>query len=91
MIGIDVYHGDNEGKNVLDFKEITGTQDFVIIKATDGQRVDPQLMNIYNQTLALKQGMYAYTYATNTSTAKAEAEVSQYRRIILLELHGTKF
>ena len=74
MIGIDVYHGDNEGKNVLDFKEINSTLDFVIIKATDGQRVDPQLMNIYNQTLALKQGLYAYTYATNTSTAKAEAE-----------------
>lgn len=74
MIGIDVYHGDNEGKNVLDFKEINSTLDFVIIKATDGQRTDPQLMNIYNQTINLKQGFYAYTYATNTSTAKAEAE-----------------
>lgn len=74
MIGIDVYHGDNEGKNVLDFKEINSTLDFVIIKATDGQRTDPQLMNIYNQTINLKQGFFAYTYATNTSTAKAEAE-----------------
>ena len=74
MIGIDIYHGDCEGKNVLDYAELNSTLDFVIIKATDGQKTDPKLMLSYNSTLPLKQGFYAYTYATNTSTARAEAE-----------------
>ena len=74
MIGIDIYHGDTEKKKTLDYAELNKTLDFVIIKATDGQKTDPKLMLNYNSTLTLKQGFYAYTYATNAIIAKAEAE-----------------
>ena len=71
MIGIDISHWD-VGK--LDYREIKQKFDFVIIKATDGTRTDPECMTFYNSLQNGPQtGFYAYTYATTQSTAKAEA------------------
>ncbi len=70
MIGIDISHWD---KKKVDFREILGSQDFVIIKATDGTRIDPEFTTNYNALKRLKIGLYAYTYATTPEAAKREA------------------
>lgn len=70
MIGIDISHWD---KKKLDFKDLLKSQDFVIIKATDGTKTDPELMNSYNALTSRKIGLYAYTYATTIEEAKREA------------------
>ena len=69
MFGLDISHHDKK----LDYKDICKRFDFVLIRATHGVEKDTLFMTHYNQTLSLKQGLWAYTYASKLTTAKNEA------------------